>query len=50
VSRTTDAVDVKALPSRDPLTGEDDSLWGDVRVSQAIWFNCNIVEDEHVLN
>ena len=26
VSRTTDAVDVKALPARDPLTGEDDSL------------------------
>ena len=26
VSRTTDAVDVKALPSRDPMTGEDDSL------------------------
>jgi len=26
VSRTTDTVDVKALPARDPLTGEDDSL------------------------
>lgn len=26
VSRTTDAVDVKALPSRDELTGEDSSL------------------------
>jgi len=26
VSRTTDAVEVKALPSRDPMTGEDDSL------------------------
>lgn len=26
VSRTTDAVDVKALPARDLLTGEDDSL------------------------
>ncbi len=26
VSRTTDAVEVKALPARDPLTGEDDSL------------------------
>jgi hypothetical protein len=26
VSRTTDAVDVKALPSRDPMTGEDSSL------------------------
>jgi len=26
VSRTTDAVDVKALPGRDPLTGEDSSL------------------------
>jgi hypothetical protein len=26
VSRTTDPVDVKALPARDPLTGEDDSL------------------------
>jgi hypothetical protein len=25
-SRTTEAVDVKALPARDPLTGEDDSL------------------------
>jgi hypothetical protein len=22
-----DTVDVKALPARDPLTGEDDSLW-----------------------
>jgi hypothetical protein len=26
VSRSTDTVDVKALPARDPLTGEDDSL------------------------
>jgi len=26
VSRTTDAVDVKALPARDPMTGEDSSL------------------------
>jgi hypothetical protein len=26
VTRTTDAVDVKALPSRDPMTGEDSSL------------------------
>ena len=26
VSRTTDAVDVKALPARDPMTGEDGSL------------------------
>jgi hypothetical protein len=26
VSRTMDAVEVKALPSRDPMTGEDDSL------------------------
>jgi len=26
VSRTVDAVDVKALPARDPMTGEDDSL------------------------
>jgi len=26
VARSTDAVDVKALPARDPLTGEDDSL------------------------
>jgi hypothetical protein len=26
VSRTTDAVEVKALPARDPLTGEDESL------------------------
>jgi hypothetical protein len=26
VSRTLDPVDVKALPARDPLTGEDDSL------------------------
>ena len=26
VSRTTEAVEVKALPMRDPLTGEDDSL------------------------
>jgi hypothetical protein len=26
VSRATDMVDVKALPGRDPLTGEDDSL------------------------
>jgi hypothetical protein len=26
VSRTNDAVEVKALPARDPLTGEDDSL------------------------
>jgi len=26
VSRSSDSVDVKALPARDPLTGEDDSL------------------------
>jgi hypothetical protein len=26
VSRTTDAVDVKALPARDPMTGEDGRL------------------------
>jgi hypothetical protein len=26
VTRTLDAVDVKALPERDPLTGEDSSL------------------------
>jgi hypothetical protein len=26
VSRTTDAVEVKALPARDPMTGEDESL------------------------
>ena len=26
VSRTTEAVDVKSLPARDPMTGEDDSL------------------------
>jgi hypothetical protein len=26
VSRTTDAVDVKALPSRNEMTGEDSSL------------------------
>jgi len=26
VSRTNDAVDVKALPARDELTGEDSSL------------------------
>jgi hypothetical protein len=26
VSRTTDAVEVKALPSRNELTGEDESL------------------------
>jgi hypothetical protein len=26
ISRTVDAVDVKALPARDPMTGEDDSL------------------------
>jgi hypothetical protein len=26
VSRTTDAVEVKALPARDPMTGEDADL------------------------
>jgi hypothetical protein len=26
VSRTSDSVEVKALPARDPMTGEDDSL------------------------
>jgi hypothetical protein len=51
VSRTTDAVEVKALPARDPMTGEDESLWltNDRGVIQAA-FNWNIVEDKHILD
>jgi hypothetical protein len=52
VSRTLD-VEVKALPARDPMTGEDAdlswSLWFDWGISQVILINGNVVKDKYVL-
>jgi hypothetical protein len=53
VSRVLD-VEVKALPARDPMTGEDAdlswSLWFNWGVGQVILINGNVMKNKHVLD